>query len=89
MQQYTKPTWYQSGSHITAEAKIGNRDWLMVSLDLLSNILVIAEWVSYKTHVKTEIVTDFSVPKEEWENYSKWVELKEKERENLECENLH
>ena len=76
MQQYTQPTWYQSGSHITAEAKIGNRDWLMVSLDLESNILVTAERYSYKTHVKTEIVTDFSVPKEEWDDYLKWVELK-------------
>lgn len=61
----------------------------MVSLDLESNILVIAEWFSYKTHVKTEIVTDFSVPKEEWDKYMKWVELKEKESENLERENLH
>lgn len=49
-------------------------DWLIVSLDFKSNILVTVKWFSYKPHVSTEVIKDFSVPEEEWDDYLKMVE---------------
>ena len=74
MQDYTEPNCYLSGTHFTAESKIMKYDWLIVSLDLKSNILVTEKWFSFKPHVTTEVVTDFSVPKEEWDDYLKMLE---------------
>ena len=47
-------------------------DWLLVSLDMVSHTLVTITWYSGKAHVKTEDITDFSVPQEALDRYASW-----------------
>ena len=64
-----EPKWIYELDHLTAYATIEDHGWLLVSLNLQKDILVLTTCYNCEPTISTQIVTDFTIPQVWKESY--------------------